>query len=454
MYDVCIVGAGPSGLSCAISSRERGMSIALVECGRPYELRNCSVDNGGKCSNCIPCNVIAGFGGCVHYGDSAKLSYYPSGKALYNKLGDDYDRLLNCACEFWHVQKEAFIRNSILSEEKSYDIKSFPVYVLKSTEIKTILEEAWDRISENGIVYYQSEMVDFTEKDESIFVKTKDNFEIECRYLVLAMGRQGIEWLKTNAIKKRLTIETPLSSIGVRFEMPKKYLADLGALHPDFKFRMEYNGYKYKTFCFCAGKHGGRLKFANYGYYTLLDGHVLTEVDKEHNYGNFALMRQLIRNTEDRKKVIEVKDKVLAEYVSNFGGRPIFQTYEDFKFCKLSEDYSSVSVPQVKKGEVFKLFEDGIEDYCFVAEKVFSVIAKYSSCSLNEIIDNTKVIGLEVEGIWDKVKTDKFFKINGKRIFLGGDCGGESQGILQATMSGFRITEGLMKKLVSDSASS
>ena len=445
MFDVCIIGAGPCGINCAISAKENGLSVALVECGKPFEERDCFVDHGKECLECKPCNVISGFGGCVHYGDSAKLSVYPSGRELYSKLDSDYERILKKACQFWHVDKEEFVFNSIPTDGEAYDIKAFPVRVLKSSEIKSVIEESWNKIKRIGIIYYQCEMIDFFEDGRNFDVRLKNGLLIQCKNIVLAMGRQGIDWLKQNVLKKELEVETPISSMGVRFEMPKEYMIPIGGIHPDFKFRMEYKGYKYKTFCFCGGVHGGRLKFANYGDYTLLDGHILTGIDKDCDYGNFALMRQLIKKGDSGEKANEVKNKVLADYILHFGGKPAYQTYQNFKKCKdLPEDYG-VSAKFVKQGAVFKLFNSEITDYCFVAEQVFGVIAKYASCSINEIIKKTTVIGLEIEGLWDKIQTDKYFKVAGKNIYIGGDCGGENQGILQATMGGIRIAEGLVK---------
>lgn len=439
MIDVCIVGAGPCGISCALYARKRGLSVALIECGRHYSRRKCLVDYGGECCKCTPCNVASGFGGCVHYGDSAKLSYYPSGKELYNKISKDYYRVLEEACLFWNVNINEFVDNHISAEGEPFEIKAFPVRVINSEEIKKVIEEKWAEINNAGIEYYNCEMTDFYEHGNEIDVCCNDKTIIRCKYIVLAMGRHGINWIQKNASVKNFEYEMPVSTVGFRFEMPRDYMTPLGRLHPDFKFRMEYKGYKYKSFCYCGGEHGGRLKFVNYGDYVLLDGHILTETDTESKYANFALLRQMIMNGEERGKVKAISDALISNYICKFWGNPIFQSYNDFKNGLTSVDYSTISAQYVKRGAVQELFDPMILDYCYVAEKVFGVIAQYADCSIDDIKRHTNVIGLELEGMWMRIKTDDSFRIKNRQIYIGGDCGGESQGIMQATIEGIRI---------------
>ncbi len=445
MFDVCIIGAGPCGISCAITASKNCCSVALVECGRDYYNRKCRVDDGFECLECDPCNVITGFGGCIHYGDSAKLSFYPSGKELYNKIGDDYYSLLEKAFDFWEVSKQDFIENEIKVASEEYSVKTYPVRVLKSSEIRRFIENKWKEIGARDIEFFNSEMIDFCENDNEIIVSLKNGNSIKCKNIVLATGRKGIEWLKTNATKKNFDIERPLSSIGFRFEMPREFLLPLGKLHPDFKFRIEYKGYKYKTFCFCGGDHGGRLKFANYGDYYLLDGHILTEDDLDSRYANFALLRQIFKQGDNENDIELIRSQIIKNYLKVSNGRPIFQPYLDFK-SSLSKEYGeNISASFVKEGDVYKLLREELADYCIVTEKVFDIISQYAKCSIEAIISNTRVIGLELEGLWDKIETDDHFKIEGRNIYIGGDCGGESQGIMQASMGGIRIAEGITR---------
>lgn len=447
MYDVVIIGAGPCGIACSIKCANNGLSVALVECGNDYKDRRCAVDQGFRCTNCKTCNVMSGFGGSVHYGDSAKLSYYPSGKALYKKLGSDYERLRDDACLLWGVDSsKSFIKCKLPSNDY-LDIKEYPICVINSSAIRDRIEHWRDLLNALDISYINTRITNFEIIKNTISVFSEDNSEFKCKKLVLATGRNGLKWLSKILAKKGIKYEEPISTIGVRFEMPKQYLTPVGKLHPDFKVRTQYNNVKYKTFCFCGGKNGGRLKFANYGEYVLLDGHVLTETDSESNYANFALLRQVVDKDCNDQGTDCVVERYLSNYIRISGGQPIFQSYSDFRNGVVTTQTRPLSVPSIKYGPVYKLLINGKEEFCHVAEIIFSYISRISDVSVEEIVSTTNVIGLELEGLWKHIITNKDFMTVVEGVYVGGDCGGETQGILQATMVGLKIGESIIKSI-------
>ena len=442
-FDVCIIGAGPCGISCAISAAQKGKSVILIEEGNYYLDRCCHVDDNGKCNDCFYCNVISGFGGCVHYGDSAKLSFYPSGKRLYKKIESDYGRILEYACSLWGVNKDEFVTESISNTSYMFRIKEYPVRVMTSDEIKRAIVKFDNLILSMEITRLNDQMVEIDISDDHFMVTTEKQRKFDCKNVVLATGRKGIEWIRENSLKLNMQISFAKPYIGFRFEMPKDYLIPLGKLHPDFKINATYLGYKYKTFCYCGGVHGGRLKFANYGDYTLLDGHILTETDTESEYGNFSLIRQLAKDNDYTVNVWGEVNKVLVEYQTISNGRPIYQAYSDFSKQKNTDKVNKISNDYVSVGPVYKLLKNGLTHYCEVAEAFFEFIADAAGVTMEEIVMNTNVVGLELEGLWDCISTDSFFMTSTNGLFVGGDCGGETQGILQATMMGIRIAEGI-----------
>ena len=55
-YDVCIVGAGPSGIFTAIELVRLGSKkkVVILEKGQPVEKRRCPKDKTGACIQCKP----------------------------------------------------------------------------------------------------------------------------------------------------------------------------------------------------------------------------------------------------------------------------------------------------------------------------------------------------------------------------------------------------------------
>ena len=63
-YDVCIVGAGPSGIFTAIELVRLGSKkkVVILEKGQPVEKRRCPKDKTGSCVQCKPyCHITTSF---------------------------------------------------------------------------------------------------------------------------------------------------------------------------------------------------------------------------------------------------------------------------------------------------------------------------------------------------------------------------------------------------------
>lgn len=448
-YDVAIIGAGPCGISCAIELAKKNKEVLLIDQGKKYSERYCNVDAGNSCLDCSKCNVISGFGGCVHYGDSVKLSYYPSGKALHAKLEKEYEEILKKACNYWRIDKDKdFIKPTLRNPDGSFEIKNYPVCVMNSLKVKKNIKRWYKQIDESDYIDLKvgEEMSEIRKEKGGFQVLVENGETYWADKVVLGMGRGGMIWLKENLSKLGISTQSPISTIGLRFEMPKKFMQEFGRKHPDLKIRKEYNKRKYKTFCYCGGENGGRIKFINYGKYVLLDGHVLTEKDKDNMFGNFALLTQLSLPNDSKLSYSEYVNSLIEEYVKMNAGKPVCQNFVDFKNKKdVRETHYNAesSVSCVPYKNVYRLLGDEVQSFCYVAEEIFHYILADTDIVYEDFLKEVKVIALEMEGLWDKVETNNRFETSCKGIYIGGDCGGETQGILQATMMGIKIADSI-----------
>ena len=92
-YDVCIVGAGPSGIFTAIELIRLGSKkkIVIIEKGQPVEKRRCPKDKTGKCVQCKPyCHITTGFSGAGAFSDGKLSLSQEVGGALPELIGRDF----------------------------------------------------------------------------------------------------------------------------------------------------------------------------------------------------------------------------------------------------------------------------------------------------------------------------------------------------------------------------
>ena len=78
LYDVIIIGAGPSGIFCAyeLMRQKPDLKVLMIEKGRSIEKRQCPKRKTKTCVGCQPCSITTGFAGAGAFSDG-KLSLSP-----------------------------------------------------------------------------------------------------------------------------------------------------------------------------------------------------------------------------------------------------------------------------------------------------------------------------------------------------------------------------------------
>ena len=277
----------------------------------------------------------------------------------------------------------------------------------------------------------------------------------KCAFCRLLPGRAGLFWFHEQIKQLGIAAKSPRSSIGVRFETRASFLQHAAKRHPDFKVSIRHDRGKTKSFCFCAGPAGGRIKFVDYGTCVLLDGHVAVEgshadVAPDRISANFALLEQLPEFDPDGPSHLEVLKSSFIERYRRMRpdqpGKPVCQSFGDFRKRHSSgQDWKGLraglpfepSANDLCTADLHRLFDDRMHGNLIAAfEQFWQAVARGEDGTVPDPDENVLVIGLELESLWDVLELTPHMETSKQNLFVVGDSSGIAQGILQAATGG------------------
>lgn len=460
--DVLVIGTGPAGLLAADRLASRDARVLLVDAGRPFQRRICPVDLGRTCHGCRGiCNVISGFGGSIHYGDGVKLSRFPSGRRLAELLGAERAEVLtDVAVGLLCGEDHPEFRGA---RESSWPvpIKDYPVASLSSAQVRTLIEGFHGRLASQQTVELrmQTEVTGLRLAENGRWIAELAQAQgparsVRATAVIAAVGRRGQRWWHRQIRALGIRYSDPTPSVGVRFECPGHLLQRGADIHEDFKTTMVRHGVKVKTFCFCAGPGGGRIKFTDYGSHTLLDGHVIPE-SQPGATANFGLLAQLRDDQGHPRDAAWVETHLLAPYRAlrdDRPGKPVLQWFPDFRdgllrcadlgqfaaragFTPSLKDYQVANLAGILPADVRAALSDS-----FLALMEFFTEAGFAGQAAGQ----AGVMGLELESLWDELDLSNAMQTSLPGLYAAGDCTGLAQGILQAAVGGLAAADDVL----------
>jgi uncharacterized FAD-dependent dehydrogenase len=464
-YDVIIVGAGPAGIFTAYELiKERSdLRILMLEKGRDIYKRNCPKHtNGGVCINCNPCSITTGWAGAGAFSDG-KLSLSPEvGGTLPDYIGietaremirytDDIYLKFGADTDIHGLTETAAMREiGRKSIEANLKLVQCPVRHLGTEKTQELYRALYEHLKNNGVeVRFNSPVTEFIIENQQVLgVKSaiKNYFG---EHVVVAVGREGSDWLMKHCTSQSIPTEVGIVDIGVRVECRNEVMQEINDNFYEAKLIHYTRTFDDKVRTFCSNPGG----FVSSEYYdnnlAVVNGHSYKDLKSENT--NFALLVSQ-KFTEPFNAPIEYGKHIarLANMLTR--NKIMVQRFGDLvRGRRTTSDrlYRNNIVPTLKDavpGDLSLVLPHRI------LFDIIEMIKSLDKVSPGLASDETLLYGVEVKFYSNIVKVDKSFQSSSVRnLFFGGDGAGITRGLMQASVNGVLIAREIVNKLTSKS---
>ncbi|MBS7622080.1 NAD(P)/FAD-dependent oxidoreductase [Candidatus Bathyarchaeota archaeon] len=453
-YDVTIVGCGPAGIFSALELASRtDLEILMVDMGPQLEDRRCSSDRGLGCVRCEPCYLLTGWGGAGAFSDGKLtlstevggwLAEYIDASEL-NRLIDYVD---NVYVKFGAPQHlygtdlskiEKIERKAALAGLKLIPSK---IRHLGTENCSQILSRTKQFLQGRAEIRTGTEVKSLIVKDGEIKgVETRDGEKISSRYVIVAPGRVGAEWLATEAQMLGLRALNNPVDLGVRVEVPAAVLEELteALYEPKFIYHSKSFDDMVRTFCM---NPSGEVITESYNDIVTVNGQSYAE--KKTGNSNFAVLVST-KFTEPFREPIAY-GKYIARLANLLGGGILVQRLGDLEAGRRSTEgrmARNLVVPTLKFATPGDL--SFILPYRYL-EDIKEMLQAMDKVSPGVYAKHTLLYGVEVKFYSSRLELNNDLETRIRNLFATGDGAGITRGLVQASASGVVAARAIEKK--------
>lgn len=458
-YDVIIIGAGPAGIFTALELVARGeekLKILIIEKGRDIPQRTCPAkEKSIKCVHCSPCSIVCGWGGAGAFSDGKLTLSTEVGGWLEQYIGErKLAELINyidgiyleygAPDKVYGMENEEAIeeiqRQAVLAELK---LVPAPIRHLGTGRCGQILERMKNALVAKGVEVHTCEAVERLVVEDNVIkgVETADGRIFFGRYVVVAPGREGAEWLAQEARRLQLEMAVNPVDIGVRVELPAAVMEHLTKVIYESKLIYHSRAFDDKVRTFCMNPYGEVVTENNDGLITV-NGH--SHAHKKTENTNFALLVSKTF-TEPFKEPIAY-GKYVARLANLLGGGVIVQRLGDLL------DGRRTTYDRLRKGLVRPTLEDatpGDLSLVFPYRHLVAIVEMLQA--LDKIAPgvasrHTLLYGVEVKFYSSRLQLNKELETKITNLYAAGDGAGVTRGLAQASVAGVVAARSILAK--------
>lgn len=269
-----------------------------------------------------------------------------------------------------------------------------------------------------------------------------DKTEIACRYLLVAPGRSGADWLGEEANRLNIPTKYQPIDIGIRVEIPAVVMDPIIKVSRDPKFHIYSDTYDDFVRTFCVN-HRGFVVQEFYDSFVGVNGHSMAHAMSKNT--NFALLVQ-VELTQPLEDTSLYGRTIAMQATTLGGGKPILQrlgdlkeghrsTWDRIKRSSVKPTLLNATPGDIGMGLPHRIVTDLIEGL----DKLDTVIPGVSSST-------TLIYAPEVKFSANMVHTDKYLETPVEDLFVAGDGAGLSRGLVAAAATGVIAARGILRK--------
>lgn len=456
-YDVAIIGAGPAGAFCALRLKmlAPNLKICVIDEGDSIEKRTCPAEITGRCMQCRVCAITHGFSGAGAFSDCKLSLYNPEDETFvggelerflsaeelkttidevveqYVKFGAPYQRVggkSNPIAKKW-IQR---------AKERNLELVTVPFMHTGTKKARKTFFAIQESLMRRNVIFKFNSKAEKVEKNNGFFVVTFNKKIIQAKKVVLATGRAGAQWTKSLCSKLGLEVKEGTIKLGIRYELPNSVMGELNILYEP-KFKMPATEETDAALTFCHNP-GGRVVSESYdGVITLANGHA--DDDKTQNTNMALLFKMNLGNN-----AIETAKKMALKINSVTDGQVMVQRWGDFLLDQpttveaLTRNSVMPTLLTAKPGNLQLAMNErmikNLKTFIPSLDNVIQGAANY---------DNL-MYGLEIKFSNLIIKLDENFMTSLEGLYAIGDGSGITNGLIQASCSGWLLAEKILKK--------
>jgi uncharacterized FAD-dependent dehydrogenase len=455
-HDVIIVGAGPAGIFTALElSRNGTTDVLILDKGPDIEQRECPARRaGGQCVHCQPCRILTGWGGAGAFSDG-KLTLSPVvGGHLADILGWERARALIEEVDAAFVRfgasgpvhtgdGDAVERLEKRATLAGLQLVSYPVRHTGTERNAAILRAMRDELLARGVhIRLRTEVTHiFVEDGRSVGVATSDGEMIRSRYVVVAPGREGADWLKDRAEELQLSLERNPVDLGVRVEVPAEVLAPLTDVVYEPKLYYYSRAFDdfVRTFCVCPY---GEVVTEFAGDVMTVNGH--SYADHKSPNTNFAILVSKTFTQPFRAPI--AYGRYIARLANLLGDGIIVQRLGDLRQGRRSTPKRlarSIVAPTLKDATPGDL---GLVLPYRYWVNILEMLDAMDELAPGVASDRTLLYGVEVKFYSSRLELSEELETQVENLFAAGDGAGITRGLVQAAGSGLVIARAILRR--------